>query len=102
MKKYIHNTLVGFDQFCNTLIGGKPDETISARAGRAAQAGKLWGKVLCGGLNLIQKNHCTKAEAGDEVRSETVDDIEMASYAEMTPPQKEIFNHQVQKDQNQK
>jgi hypothetical protein len=32
--KYLKNILISFDQFINTLAGGDPDETISARLGR--------------------------------------------------------------------
>lgn len=34
ITKYLKNILISFDQFINTLAGGDPDETISARLGR--------------------------------------------------------------------
>lgn len=34
MKNYIWNLLIAFDQQCNALLGGSPDETISARCAR--------------------------------------------------------------------
>ena len=34
MKRYLLHLIIGFDQFVNTLIGGYPDETISARCWR--------------------------------------------------------------------
>ena len=101
MKKYIHNVLVGLDQFCNTILGGHPDETISARSGRAAQNGKLWGKALSAGLNLVQQDHCVRAMAGDEARAEKVDVIEEGSYDAMTPKQKADYNTALKKKRGQ-
>ena len=34
LKKYLRNILISIDQFFNTLAGGDPDMTISARLGR--------------------------------------------------------------------
>jgi len=34
LKKYLINIFISFDQFINTLFGGDPDMTISARLGR--------------------------------------------------------------------
>ena len=34
IKKYIKNILISIDQLVNTLFGGDPDMTISARLGR--------------------------------------------------------------------
>jgi hypothetical protein len=34
IKKYLKNILISIDQFFNTLAGGDPDMTISARIGR--------------------------------------------------------------------
>ena len=39
-KQYIKNILIGLDQLGNTIIGGKPDETMSSRCYRNAQ--KYW------------------------------------------------------------
>jgi hypothetical protein len=36
-KKYLKNILISIDQLINTLAGGDPDETISARLGRNYQ-----------------------------------------------------------------
>jgi len=32
--KYVKNILIGIDQLVNTILGGMPDETISAKAYR--------------------------------------------------------------------
>jgi hypothetical protein len=63
--RYVQNVLLGFDEFANTLIGGAPGDTISGRSGRAAKDGRVWGRVLCYLLGLIDKDHCTKAIAND-------------------------------------
>lgn len=53
--KYIKKVLLGLDQFANTLIGGYPDETISARSGRLKHR-QGW-KQLAWVLDHIQRNH---------------------------------------------
>ena len=60
---------IAFDEFCNVLFGGYLDETISARAGRAAYHGKLWGTVLASFLGWIAPEHCREAELHDEQRA---------------------------------
>lgn len=74
--KYVKNVLIGFDQFANTLIGGHPGETISARSGRAAAEGKSWGKFLSWALNHIQHDHTLGAEQNDEQRAKVVEGLE--------------------------
>jgi len=74
--KYLFNVLIGFDQFCNTLLGGHPGETISARCGRAATEGKAWGRFLAAILNRLQPNHVTLAEKHDAERADTVEYLE--------------------------
>lgn len=76
MKQYFANVIVGLDQFANTLLGGHPGETISARSGRAAAEGKTWGKVLSAVLNKIQPNHTALAEQHDAQRADTVEYLE--------------------------
>jgi hypothetical protein len=73
---YIKRVLIGFDMFVNVVANGHPDETISARSGRAASEGKIWGKAMAGFLNLFQKNHSVKAEAGDLERAKTAEHLE--------------------------
>lgn len=60
---YVMNVLLGVDQLANTILGGAPDETISARTGRNRRR-KGW-RVLAWGLNKIDTNHVE-----DAVRSE--------------------------------
>jgi hypothetical protein len=88
---YIHNVLVGFDQFANTVAGGHPDETISARSGRATAEKHPVGEVIDAGLNVIQKDHCIKAEGGDLARAEIVENLEERAYLNLTPEEQAEF-----------
>lgn len=69
---YLHRVLVGIDQGANVLLGGDPDETISARSQRAAARNDLLGKFMVWWLDKLQPNHGMKAEAGDLGRASTV------------------------------
>ena len=69
---YFHRLLVAFDMFVNAIFRGRPDETISGRAYRAALEGKLWGRVMNAGLNVLQSNHGAKAAAGDLYRAQSI------------------------------
>ncbi len=73
---YLHKVAVGFDQFMNVTTGGLPDETISSRAQRLAGNGNEFAKLLTHGLDLIQKDHGRKAEAGDLERADAVQSTE--------------------------
>lgn len=53
---------IGFDQFFNSILGGSPDETFSARCWRL-RLKQPW-KALRAGIDLIffwQRNHCQTA-----------------------------------------
>jgi hypothetical protein len=76
---YLHKDLVGLDQFTTVLTGGNPDETISSRSARAAEQGKTWGTLMSKFLNLFQKDHGPKAQAGDVERAAAVASIEEKS-----------------------
>ena len=76
MRRWIYQALVAFDQFCNVLLGGNPDETISARSERAAERGDLLGKFMVWWLDKIQPNHGRGAVEGDLRRAEAVEKIE--------------------------
>lgn len=72
-----HRWLVAFDIFCNvTFFNGQQDETISAHAWRAAQQGKLWGKLMTKWLGWFQLNHGAKAAAGDLERAQEREAVE--------------------------
>lgn len=65
MLKYLLNVLIAFDQLVNALIGGAPDETLSAAAWKGAQQGKLLPRLFCPLIDALfypfQRDHCRKA-----------------------------------------
>lgn len=69
---YLHRVVVAFDIFLNVVFRGREDETISARAYRAALEGKLWGRILNDFLNLLQSDHGAKAASGDLERAQSI------------------------------
>jgi hypothetical protein len=71
MKNYIWNILISLDQFCNTLLGGNPDETMSSRMGKHLVKHENCPvcTFLCKMLNYIQKDHCVKAIEKDRGES---------------------------------
>jgi hypothetical protein len=75
-EAYIRRLLVGFDQFMNVVTDGDPDETISSRAARAAEKGKPWGVAMSKFLDVFQKDHGAKAQAGDLERAQAVVELE--------------------------
>lgn len=60
---YVDRVLIGFDQFINTLAGGMPDETISARCYRLDGKKKVWTvmRKVVDTLFFFQQNHCKTA-----------------------------------------
>lgn len=62
IQQYIHNVLVAIDQLGNAVLGGCPDETISARLGREYPNSILRKLVDF----LFGRGHCKDvAENGD-------------------------------------
>lgn len=60
---------VANDQALNAALVGRPgseDETVSSRAGKAAQSGRRWGCVLCWMLDWFDPGHCTRNIEPDE------------------------------------
>lgn len=78
--RYFKRVLLGIDQLGNTLLGGYPDETISARAGRNAD--KRGWRVLAAALNKIDKNHVY-----DAIRSEQTGRQQHPAYADVYDPE---------------
>jgi hypothetical protein len=62
MLRYILNVLIAADQLVNTLIGGYPDETISAAAWRGEQSGRIAGKIMRPVIDFLflpfERHHC--------------------------------------------
>lgn len=46
MKKYLYHLLIAIDQLANALLFGAADETLSARAWRTEQRGKILGRIM--------------------------------------------------------
>lgn len=59
---YIYNIHVALSQMVNTLAGGDPDESVSGRIGKAAQAGSAWAQWL----DRQFGHHFTKSIEPDE------------------------------------
>lgn len=60
---------VANDQALNAALVGRPgseDETVSSRAGKAAQRGHKWGCLLCRMLDWFDPRHCARNIEGDE------------------------------------
>lgn len=60
---------VANDQALNAaLVGrsGSEDETVSSRAGKAAQSGRRWGCILCRMLDWFDPGHCARNIEPDE------------------------------------
>jgi hypothetical protein len=67
MKRYIWNVLIAIDQFFNAVLGGDPDETMSSRMGkRVLRKDCRFCKLICGILNVFEKDHCFKSIERDE------------------------------------
>ena len=73
--KYLLNVLIAFDQLVNTLLGGMPDETISAECFRKSQLkGHYFYKILkfildvC--LSPIRQDHCEQAYLSEVCRKQ--------------------------------
>ena len=65
MLRYILNILIAIDQLVNTMIGGYPDETLSAAAWFGEQQGKLVPRIMRPVIDFIfwpiERDHCAKA-----------------------------------------
>jgi len=68
-KNYFRNLLIAIDQLGNTLAGGKADETISSRLGRAMvrvnadhrgedRLAEALARPLCWALDRLDRKHC--------------------------------------------
>lgn len=61
--------LIAIDQLVNTLLFGKADETLSARAYRLARDRKIkWPASLINSLFFWQEDHCFEAYQSEVLR----------------------------------
>jgi hypothetical protein len=58
---YLARVFVATDDLGNAIIGGDPKETISSRAAKDRNRGRIAGCILCKILDWIDKDHCDKA-----------------------------------------
>lgn len=66
---YLYHLFVALDQLANAMLFGAADETLSARAWRTSQDGKLFGKIAHPIIDVLallltlgwDKNHCRTA-----------------------------------------
>lgn len=65
---YFANVLIGVDQLANTLLSGKPDETLSARAWRERDKHPLW-PVVIDSIFFAQLDHCERAYQTEVLRN---------------------------------
>jgi hypothetical protein len=71
MKHYILQNLIAIDQVFNTILGGYADETLSARAWRAEQKGRFFGRMFRPAIDLVmffQPEHCKLAHEAEMKR----------------------------------
>lgn len=61
MKRYLWNLLIAIDQLVNAVAGGRPRQTLSARAHRAHLRGNRLGTLTCRLLDHLDPDHCRKA-----------------------------------------
>lgn len=72
LKKYGWALLVALDQLANTVLGGYPDETFSARTYRKAEAGQPFWRLtrwIVDGLFFWQPEHCRKSFDSEVAKS---------------------------------
>lgn len=63
MKNYIYQNLLALDRLCNTILGGRADETMSSRLYRNSQKGYWYAKAGVKVLDRVfgwfgDKEHC--------------------------------------------
>lgn len=74
MRQYTLFLLIAIDQLINVLCGGYPDETMSARAWRGEQDGKLMGKFFRPKIDWLFSpwgpDHCKQSHESEITRSQ--------------------------------
>ena len=78
MTTYLFHVLLGLDQLANTLLAGHADETLSARAWRVEQDGKVFGKIMRPAIDALaivvtlgyDANHCRDSYESERKRKQ--------------------------------
>jgi hypothetical protein len=68
LGRYLFQNWLSLDMLVNTLTGGRPGETVSLRAARAAEKGLPVGCALCKFLDALDPWHCLKSIMHAEMR----------------------------------
>jgi len=68
ITRYFFRIAISIDQLGNTILGGRPDETISGNVGYNAAQGKKWALICEKIINFIMrsKTHCRDSIEYDE------------------------------------
>lgn len=73
--RYLLGLSLAFNQLGNAITGGKPTQTVSARAAHARDHGSAVGRGVCAVLNAVDlhyerpnEDHCQKAERHEQER----------------------------------
>ncbi len=76
---YFLRLLIAIDQLCNTILGGQPDETISARAWRTRNTLLIH---IIDTIFWFDPRHCETSFESETIRK-YLPDIYKATYAEV-------------------
>lgn len=74
--RYFMRIAIAFDQLANALIGGWPDETLSAYAHRMREKGQPYWGWTAGAINRLffwQADHCKSAWQAEVLRRQLPD-----------------------------
>lgn len=73
--RYLINVLIAIDQLANAMIGGYPDETLSASAWLGEQQGKFLPRFFRPIIDFlflpIERKHCEKAFIAEQRRNQS-------------------------------
>ena len=78
IKRYLVNNAIALDQIFNALLGGAPDETLSSRAYRTEQQGKIFGRFFRPLIDLIfffDPLHCYESYIAESTRRQLPDNF---------------------------
>lgn len=68
---YARRVLIAFDQMVNAVLGGHPDETLSARAYRKELTSRRWAiarKVIDAIFLPLEREHCRLSFESEQLR----------------------------------
>lgn len=68
---YATRVLIAVDQVVNAVIGGQPDETLSARAWRLREQSRTWGlarRVIDAAFSPFGRDHCRLSFESEQAR----------------------------------